>query len=856
MKRPDDGVESPGACPSCGGALSPGKSLAAGGPAAPICVRCALGHALSDSDQSLSSAPTMDQPGPDSSGLGVSPSLTGPGARGRIGPYLLQRVLGEGGMGIVWEAEQQEPVRRRVALKCIRGGLDGGQFQARFESERQALALMSHPNIARAFDAGCTQDGQPYYAMEMVDGPWITRFCDEQRLDIRQRLELFLEVCRGIQHAHQRGVIHRDIKPSNILVQVQEGRPVPKIIDFGVAKAMGALLTDRTLVTRVGQMVGTPEYMSPEQAGPAGFDVDTRTDVYSLGVLLYELLTGRLPFETVNGDSDALRLRIREEEPARPSARGGDAGAAGEGDAARIARARRTQPAGLSRALRGDLDWIVLKALAKDRVRRYATPDDLAADVARSLAHEPVLAGPPSSLYRAWKFVRRHRFGVTAAALATAGVVAFGVAMAVQTARVTRERDRASAEARRAEKVSDFLESLFQSIDPSNAKGKEITLREALDAGRQKIRKELAAEPELAVPLLTTLGIAYRNLGAFGQAHEFLEEAVTKARDVYGPDSRSTLHAESQLAWLLFREGRFNEARERKVDLLGRCRTALGNDDLLTLTGMNDLGVIEFNLDHNKAAAVILEEAFPGLQKRYGAEHPQTLITKNNLAHAYRELGRYEEAESLCREAFEAQKRLLGPDDPETLMTMHNLATIFFMEGRYAEAEAVDREAYELDLRVLGADHESTLMALQGVAFAMDAQGHHEEAAAIFSRVVETRQRTLGPEASPTLYSMGSLATVLMSLRRLDEAQTLALDMLEKSRRSLGEKDIRTSFALYQIASVHALRGQKRQALDHLRQLQPVWNYLSRLPGDENFDALRGDPEFERVVATTKTGGL
>jgi non-specific serine/threonine protein kinase/serine/threonine-protein kinase len=820
----------PGTCPSCGGPLLGGDAPA------PICVRCALSMALDESGDDSPTTALFDGPG------------TGAAPRERIGPYLLRRVLGEGGMGIVWEAEQQEPVRRRVALKCIRVGLEGGQFQARFESERQALALMSHPNIARAFDAGCTADGQPYYAMEMVDGPWITRYCDQQRLDVRRRLELFIEVCRGIQHAHQRGVIHRDIKPSNILIQTEEGRPVPKVIDFGVAKAMGAILTDRTLVTHVGQMVGTPEYMSPEQAGPAGFDVDTRTDVYSLGALLCELLTGQLPFGTSDGDPDALRHRIREDEPMRPSAR-----VIGSGpEAVERAGSRATQPAALARALRGDLDWIVLKALSKDRARRYGTPDDLAADVGRYLANEPVLAGPPSAGYRARKFVRRHRFGVTAATLAAAGVLAFGVTMAVEARRIARERDRANAEATRAQKVSGFLENLFQSIDPAKAKGKEVTVREVLDAGRSKLRKELASEPEIEVPLLRTLGNVYRNLGAYAPAHDLLEEAVAKSRDVSGSNASPTLKAESELAMVFFREGRFQEARVRTEALLARCRTALGNEDPQTLMAMNDLGVIEFNTGRDKESAAILQEALAVSQKVLGAEHPQTLITKNNLAHAYRGLARYPEAESLCREALEAQKRVLGPDDPETLMTMDNLAGILYWAGRYPESETVDREAYAIDRRVLGEDHVGTLEALEGIAVAVDAQGRHKESRELFSQIVETQKRTLGPDRPPTLMTEGNLVSELLSLRRLDEAEALAREALETSRHALGDKDGATRFLLYNLASVLAVRGQKQQALDSLHQIQATGGSLSDLVGDPNFNSLRGDPEFDRLIAAAK----
>jgi eukaryotic-like serine/threonine-protein kinase len=777
-------------CPSCGAALLPGDMPT------PVCVQCALGYALADAADSPARQPTLDDPG----------AL--PSGGGRMGPYLLRRVLGEGGMGIVWEADQEEPVRRRVALKCIRIGMDSGQFLARFESERQALALMSHPNIARAFDADCTPEGQPYFAMELVDGPWITTYCDAQRLDIRRRLELFVEVCQGIQHAHQRGVIHRDIKPSNILVQVEEGRPVPKIIDFGLAKAMGAILTDRTLVTRVGQTIGTPEYMSPEQAGPAGFDVDTRTDVYALGVLLYELLTGKLPFEIPERDLDELRRRIREDEPTRPSAKLVQAGSAGY----ESARQRGAEPASLARSLRGDLDWIVLKTLAKDRARRYASPGELAADIGRYLANEPVIAGAPSAAYRARKFVRRHRFGVTAAALAFLGVVAFGITTLVETGRIARERDRANAEATKAQRVSGFLEGLFQSIDPNLAKGKEVTVREVLDAGRLKIQKELESEPDVEVPLLLTLGRVYRSLAVYPPAHELIEEAVRKSRAVKGPNDRQTLSAENNLVVLLLREGRTKEAQVMQEELLARCRTALGENDQETLSEMNNLGAIYLNTGHNKEAEATLREALEANRRAYGPESKRTLILMNNLAHACRNLFRYKEAESLCRKAIEGQKRVLGPDDLEVAMSMDNLAGILNETGRYAEAEQMHRKIYAIRRRVLGEEHDITLESLNGLADALNNQGRYAEVEGVYRQLYEILRRKRGDEDIRTLDALDGVASALLNQGNYAEGGKLERQIAEAARKVAGPDDRRTLGALWGVALAADAQGRYGEA--------------------------------------------
>ena len=343
-------------------------------------------------------------------------------APSRIGPYHLVRRIGEGGMGEVWEAEQREPMRRRVAIKLVKVGMDTRHFVARFEAERQALALMEHPAIARVIDGGATETGRPYLVMEFVEGEPITRYCDARRLGTRQRLELFMQVCDGVEHAHRRGILHRDLKPSNVLVAERDGEPVPKIIDFGVAKAIAEPLTDRTLHTAIGGWIGTPAYMSPEQADVRG-DIDTRTDVYSLGVMLYELLTGvrPLPEETVDSAApDELRRLIREREAPRPSARFSALG----GQTTAIAGARSTDAPELARRLRGDLDWIVLKAIEKDRERRYGSPSQLADDIRRHLANEPVVARPPSTIYRAGRFVRRHKLVVAAGGDRGAGLVA------------------------------------------------------------------------------------------------------------------------------------------------------------------------------------------------------------------------------------------------------------------------------------------------------------------------------------------------------------------------------------------------------------------------------------------------
>ena len=376
---------------------------------------------------------------------------------GSIGPYRLIRKLGEGGMGQVWLAEQSAPVKRQVALKIIKAGRYDDSALLRFDVERQALAIMDHPAIAKVFDAGSTPQGQPYFVMEYVPGFPITDYCDRKHLSVQERLALFIKVCEGVQHAHQKAIMHRDLKPSNILVVEVDGRPMPRIIDFGIAKAISQQGEDETLVTRAGGMVGTPGYMSPEQADPTVLDVDTRTDVYSLGVVLYELLTGVLPFDAKQWQTKPFHVMLRqlhEEDPPSPSTR-----ISGDSTSTTAAQHRNTDPRQLASLLRGDLDWITLKALEKDRARRYGTPSELAADINRYLRNEPVVARPASTAYRTKKYIQRHKFGVAAATAMALLLIAFAVMQTIQLRRITRERDR-------ADRVTAFMTGMFKVSNP------------------------------------------------------------------------------------------------------------------------------------------------------------------------------------------------------------------------------------------------------------------------------------------------------------------------------------------------------------------------------------------------------
>jgi eukaryotic-like serine/threonine-protein kinase len=485
-----------------------------------------------------------------------------------VGPYRLLKKLGEGGMGQVWLAEQVSPVRREVALKLIKAGVYDDSALRRFQSERQSLAIMDHPAIAKVFDAGATPEGQPYFVMEYVPGVPITDYCDQKKPKIRARLELFIQACEGVQHAHQKAIIHRDLKPENILVVEVDGKPIPRIIDFGLAKAITSQIAGETLFTQVGSFVGTPGYVSPEQADPGALDIDTRTDVYSLGAVLYALFTGSLPIDPRQWQKlplhEVLR-QLREEDPPPPSTKVGL-----EKESSRaIAESRGMEPRQLASLLHGDLDWITMKALERDRARRYGSPSELAADIRRYLRNEPVVARPASAGYRLRKYVLRHRVavGVTAGLLLL--LVGFAAVQATQLRRITRERDRAN-------RITEFMTNMFKVTNPSEARGKTVTAREILDKASQEIDAGLAKDPDLQAQMMDVMGQVYDNLGLYSRAQTLLQQAVDIRRRVLGPENLDTLRSMSNLSRTLDHQWHYAEAETliRQTLDIGMCVSA------------------------------------------------------------------------------------------------------------------------------------------------------------------------------------------------------------------------------------------------------------------------------------------
>lgn len=691
----------------------------------------------------------------------------------RIGPYRILRQVGEGGMGIVYEAAQEKPVRRKVALKLVKWGMDTKAVIARFETERQALALMNHPNISSVFDAGATEAGRPYFAMEYVQGIPITEYCDKHRLTIEQRLRLFIQVCEGVQHAHQKGIIHRDIKPSNVLVALQDDKPVPKIIDFGVAKATSQRLTEHTIATELGQLVGTPEYMSPEQAEMTNLDIDTRTDVYSLGVLLYELLVGAQPFDfqklRKEGLSDFQR-RLREDEPPRPSTKVGSLGE----DSTSSASNRRVELRVLERQLRGDLDWITVKAIEKDRTRRYETANAFALDIQRFLDNEPIRARAPTTRYRFERFVRRHRLGVAFGAGLVVLLLAFAVAMAAQADRIARERDRANREALAATEVSQYLTNLFRVADPSRARGNTITAREILDKGARDIDQSLADQPEVKARLLSTIGEVYSNLGLNSEAETFLEQAVL-------------LRTES-----------------------------IGREHLDTLETLQSLANLYWSQDSLDKAEPIYEEVIEARTRLLGEEHPATLKATFDLASLYFVQGRYEEMEALSKQVLAVQRRVLGESHPDTLATLNNLAVLYNSQKRHEEAVGVLDEVLRGEKAELGDDHPSVLNTAHNLASVLSRMDQLDRAELLLTEVIDARARVLGPDHQRTVTSKLQLAILYTKAERFQEAEPLFDAVVAQRLKDLGEQHRSTLTAFNARARLFADQGRYERAEEEL----------------------------------------
>ena len=823
-----------------------------------------------------------------------------------IGRYKLLQPIGEGGMGSVWMAEQREPVKRRVALKIIKLGMDTKQVIARFEAERQALALMDHLNIAKVLDAGSTESGRPYFVMEYIKGVPIIEYCDRERLATKARLELFTSVCNAIQHAHQKGIIHRDIKPSNVLVTLHDGVPVPKVIDFGIAKATNSELTSKTLFTEHRQMVGTPAYMSPEQAEMSGLDIDTRSDVYSLGVLLYELLTGTTPFDIKvlleSGFAEMMRA-IREDEPHKPSTRISNLGET----AARTAQQRHVDVKKLGASLRGDLDWIVMKCLEKDRTRRYETATGLAADIKRHLNDEPVTASPPSAAYKLHKFVKRHRGQVIAGGIVAAVLVLGVVGTTTGMIRAIAATKRADAEARkaklaaesevaaklaaqeneqlaiaeakraeaakaeeskarkRAETISDFVVTALQAGDAQNAGGgQDVTILAAMDSAIADIESgRFGDDPETEAELKNTIAAILRNNGRLSESLSLAQEALATYQRLHPGDDPDVAASLNEVAHVCSRLGRAEEAESLMLQSLEMYQRLYQGDNAHVAALMNNLAELRESLGRVAEAEPLIVQSLEMNQRLYEGDHRDVAKGLDNLAKLRDSQGRYGEAEALYVQALGMRERLYGGDHPDLAVGLNNLAVVTANLGRAQEAETLFAQALEMRRRLFAGDNPVVAEALNNLAAVRMHLGRVAEAEPLIAEALAMNQRLFPGDHPGVAHSLFTLSSVQLKLGHASEAEALSIQALEMHQRLFKGDHFGVAMSLLNLAIARqALQrpAEARVSLDEavamMRRLAPegstpllralLRSARARL---DDKDAAAALPELEEAVA-------
>jgi len=768
-----------------------------------------------------------------------------------IGPYRLIEKLGSGGMGVVYLAEQNEPVHRQVALKLIKAGMDTEQVVARFEMERQALAMMEHPGIARVLDAGATDDGRPFFVMEVVRGTPITTFCDSAELTIDQRLELFSRVCDALQHAHQKGIIHRDIKPSNVLVESRDGEVVPKIIDFGIAKATDPRLIDGSQQTALGQVIGTPEYMSPEQAELSVQDIDTRTDIYSMGVLLYVLLSGSLPFSSKDlrsGGFGILQRSLLEDEPPKPSTRVSSVDESGIdcGIDSRV----------LVRKLRGDLDWIVMKAIDRVPDRRYQSASELAADVRRYLADEPVLASAPGTAYKLRKFVRRHRVAVTGVVAGILLLLGGVVATTSQAIRATRAEREARLQAALAADVNEFLVSMLAEADPANhPAGREVTVVEALDQAAAMVEVG-DRSPRLEAEVRAVVGETYYSLSRHEEAELQTRAALEILRTLDRLDPVEVARLENQLGAILVDRGdtegaslSFEAARDifaaagvsHVLDWAGAVRNladvAKVNGDLETAAelckqALDAARTVDGDLARTAQASALIQLGDLDLERMdvetaerriregltlqrtvLGELHPTVADSLRRLAMVLSEKGQFEEADALFHASLETIRSVYGEGHIRVAVSLQNFG-FHLLKKEPEMAEPYLQEAVEI-LVDLGNDA-GAARALDTLAAAQLDLGYFEEAEKSFSRALELRLISLPADHPDIAQSLSNLGTAHMRRGRYDRAEPMFEQALEMFRRAFGGRHPQVAVVTYNLGSTQSDAGRLAEGLVNL----------------------------------------
>ena len=781
---------------------------------------------------------------------GTLDAIDGPDlvAGDRLGPYILRENLGQGGMGVVFRGERADgQVRQEVALKVIKLGMDTRGVIARFEAERQALALMDHPHIARMFDAGSTASGRPYFVMELVRGEPIAGYCSGHQLTIVQRLRLFEQVCAAVQHAHTKGIIHRDLKPNNVLVSTQDGQPFAKVIDFGIAKATSGRLTDKTLFTEQFLMMGTPLYMSPEQAAGSA-DIDTRTDIYALGVILYELLTDTTPIESNSlrtaAHAEVQRI-IREVDPPRPSVRLAQSTTTAPGAAAGHAIDHRM----LVKTVRGELDWIAMKAIEKDRARRYETADALAQDVRRFLAGDAVLAAPPGAGYRMRKFIRRNKGTVAAGSLIAAALLAGIVAFAWQ-ARIAQQR------ASEVQQVARFEGDMLSQVDPAQA-GNQLmddmkaklaaalvkagapdtqraaklamfadllkqvnatdTARDLIDRTILKpavaaIDKQFANQPVVAATLDQVLATRYRDMGLYDAAMPLQRRALAIRRRTLGEFHPDALESLGNLGDLLDQDGKLGEAESVDREAVEKRQRVLGKDDPGTLSSLNNLGGVLQDEGKPEQAEPYYREAVTRGRRVLSDDDPQTLIFIDNLGTVLQDEGKFSEAEPYLRESVQRGRRVLGAENADTLQSMGNLGELLYSEGKFSEAESILREVLQTTRRTQGEESPRTLLWMKNLGRLLGEEGKFNEAEPYLREALENYRRVAGEDNPNTISSMNTLGELLAHQGKLSEAEPLLRVSLAKSRDAHGGEDFLTLNYVSHLGELLLVQGKYAEA--------------------------------------------
>ena len=773
----------------------------------------------------------------------------------RVGPYLLIRQIGIGGMGEVYLAERADgQFEHQVALKLVRTGLKSEQILARVRSERQILARLQHPNIARLLDGGLTEEGQPYFVLEYIDGQPIDAYADAHALSIDERLDLFGQVCRAITYAHTNLVVHRDLKPSNILV-MEDGQV--KLLDFGIAKVVSEDDEPEPL-TRTGAGVMTPAYASPEQA--RGEPVNIATDIYSLGVVLYELLTGLRPYDVDSRNPVEAARVICQVEPERPSTAVTDVGGSAEATTTEtISRARGTDAGQLRRRLAGDLDTICLKALRKEAERRYASADEMSEDIRRHLDGKPILARANSVSYRVGKFVRRHRIGV---AMSAAMLAALLLGVSLYTVRLAEERDRAQREAEKATAVATFLQGLFESSDPAVSKGETVTARELLDAGAARIEVEMADQPEVQAQMMRVLGNVYTSLSLLDRAEPLLEQALERDQALQGMHTLGTVESMEGLAQVVQARGHYPAAESLYQQTLDVRRAALGPTHPETIETMNRLAMVYWRQDDYDAAdslyrqtlelgraalgpespqvaestghlALVLkykgdfvaaeplyQEALALERKIYGDVHPNVAITMGNYAVLKKDAGDLDGAEELFRDALALNRQLYGSEHSVLAASMTNLGLVLWLKAEYDEAEALYREALAIHRALLGDEHYRIASGLNNIGLLLQDRGDYEAAEPAFREAVRLSRELFGPEHRLLAIHTDNLARLLNVRGRREEAERLHREALATFIKLLGPEHPSVAICMNNLArtlrdtgDLDAAEAQFREAL-------------------------------------------